>query len=89
LVTAAGVLASALALGLVVPVAAAALAGVLDELDGVLLQAAAAIAVTVRRAAPTVYRALFRTLLIGSLRCCKMAFPHCGPTFPSAECIGT
>jgi hypothetical protein len=35
---------------------------VLDELDGLLLQAAAAIAVTMRRAAPTVYRALSRTL---------------------------
>jgi hypothetical protein len=71
----------------VVPVALA--AGVLDELAGLLLQAAAAIAVTARTAAPTAYRALFRTLLIGSLRCCKMAFPHCGPTFPSAECIST
>jgi hypothetical protein len=81
------VLAAALALVPVVPVALA--AGVLDELAGLLLQAATAIAVTVRRAAPTAYRALFRTLLIGSLRCCKMAFPHCGPTFPSAECIST
>jgi hypothetical protein len=63
LVTVAGVLAAALALVLVVPVAAVALAaGVLDELDGLLLQAAAAIAVTARRAAPTVYRALSRTL---------------------------